>query len=190
MKHRLSKTAIIACYCLTSLSGTAALAAETNRSRTSVTVETNTTSTVGRGKLRQDQARFDRCERREQQIRRMLKQSVRHFETRLEILEKLSDRVEDFAEDHNRKPANFSALVSAVSTAEAAADTGLNQLRDNDTFDCDAEDPKAILTQFHTAVRAQRDLMRTYHTAVRNLIVGVKSAQGQESSGDSRGGSR
>jgi hypothetical protein len=176
---------LVVAYCLTSLTGSAAIAAESNRSSTTIRVETNSRSTVGDSKL--SQVGLERCLQRERQIKLMIGSSVEHFERKSDVLTKISDRVQDFADRQSTKPSNYLTLVAAVESAHEAVLEEMDDLEDAGEFSCQDNHPKRTLINFLDHIRTQRSLVKDYQQAVRDLIVGVKSAQGQQSSNNLRG---
>lgn len=78
--------------------------------------------------------------------------------------------------------ANYAELVGEVEVKKEAAETEVNRLKDISVeFKCDGTDPKGVAAQFKENRVAQQTALKEYKTAVKNLIVGVKSVQSTES---------
>ena len=57
---------------------------------------------------------------------------------------------------------------------------------DSVTFKCDGTDPKGAVSSFKDALKSEIAALQAYRTSVKNLIVGVKSVQGNTTSTDSK----
>lgn len=117
------------------------------------------------------------CEQRKSKIQAIMNRSVTRAERQLGLFTKISDRVKAFYEDKGYNVANYDDLVAAVEAAKANAEANLETLKDLDSFDCDSEDPKGNVEAFKLAIHSINQDLKDYRTSVKNLIVGVKSAQ-------------
>ncbi len=125
---------------------------------------------------RLDAAKLKVCENRKTRITAILNRSITRAERQLELFTKISERVKTFYTEKGYSIENYDALVAAVDTAKANAEANLETLKGLSSFDCDADDPKGNAEAFKLALQSVRQDLKDYRTAVKNLIVGVKSA--------------
>ena len=45
------------------------------------------------------------------------------------------------------------------------------------SFSCESDDPKGVMVEFKTALQTRNTVLKEYKTAIKDLIVAVKSAQ-------------
>lgn len=161
-----------------------------------VAPEVKTTTTVNRetakdrleaAKTKLTEAKLKVCRVRERTINNiMLRQSDRGAK-QLEVFSKISDRVQAFYTEKGRTVDNYDALVAAVNAAKTDAEAAVAKVKETSaTFKCDGTDPKGSVAIFKETVISKNAALKTYKTAVKNLIVGVKSAQGTASSADNQ----
>lgn len=75
--------------------------------------------------------------------------------------------------------ANYDSLVADIQTKKGAVQTALTQVQATaDSFACDSNDPKGQLAQFRAEMRAVKSALKDYRTAIKNLIVAVRSVTG------------
>lgn len=120
------------------------------------------------------------CEKRKAGIEARTAKVQLRAERQIAVFDKIAARVKAFAEEHDRKPANYEELVAAVETARAAAVEGAAEMEVTQAIDC-AVNPKGDITAFKASLKKEIAALKAYKTSIKNLIVGVKSVQGQES---------
>lgn len=130
-------------------------------------------------------AKLKVCEKREQKINNIMARTVDRATKQIAVFDKIATRTKDFYTSKGRTVANYDALVAAVDTAKQKAETDLATMKTTATFDCSSTDPKGSAAAFKTNLKLVIADLKAYKTAVKNLIVGVKSAQGAASSGKS-----
>lgn len=141
---------------------------------------------AARGRL--DDARLKACENRQKVIVNIMARLSDRGQKQLELFTEIAERTQQFYASTGRNAANYDALVADVAAKRTAAQAAVSTVTDAGAkFACDAEDPKGIATAFRDSLKAEIDALKAYKTAVKNLIVGVKSAQGQAASGDNGG---
>ena len=126
------------------------------------------------------------CEQRQAKIKAIINRSITRAERQLKLFTTISERVKTFYQEKDRTVTNYDDLVAAVDAAKAKAQAELEVLKDLDAFDCNAEDPKGNAEAFKEALKMINQDLKDFRTAVKNLIVGVKSAQSDKS--ESEGG--
>ena len=122
------------------------------------------------------------CEKRQAGITRTMNKMQTRGESQLAVFTKIADRTKAFYEQKQRTVENYTDLVAAVDekklAAELAVAAGDEAISD---FSCDASDPTAMKDLFKAQLSDQIAALKAYKTAVKDLIVGVKSAQSQAS---------
>jgi hypothetical protein len=121
------------------------------------------------------------CQQRKVRIAAIMSRGDKRAERHLELFGTIAERVKAFYEDKGRTISNYDELVAAVDAAKAKAQADIETLKGLEPFNCDAEDPKGNAEVFKLALKTVKQDLKDYRTAVKNLIVGVKSAQGQTS---------
>ena len=122
------------------------------------------------------------CERKEAAMKRKMQNLAKRGENQIAVFDKIAERTRTFYGEKGRTIANYDELSKAVDTAKANAETAVaTTVSSGENFTCNAQDPKASVTTFKENLKAQHDALKAYKTAVKNLMVGVKSAQGQAS---------
>ncbi|MBW3538619.1 hypothetical protein KY386_03980 [Candidatus Parcubacteria bacterium] len=129
---------------------------------------------------RLDQARLAACQRRETNINAIMERMAAQADKHIGVFDKISQRVQAFYQAKGRSVANYDALVADVTAQRAAAAAAAAKLGSASGFRCDGDDPKGSITAFKAELKSTRTALQAYRTAVKNLIVGVKSAVGAE----------
>ena len=126
------------------------------------------------------------CELHKTKITAIIGRSITRAKRQLELFTRISDRVKAFYVKKGYNVANYSELVAAADAAKAKAQADLDTLQNLDAFDCNSDDPKGQTEIFKMALKTVNQDLKDYRTAVKNLIVAVKSANSQ-SSGEQEG---
>lgn len=72
--------------------------------------------------------------------------------------------------------ANYDTLVTDISTKKAAVDSALTKAKtDVAGFDCTVANPKGQLTSYRLDMQAVKQALKDYRTAIKDLIVAVRS---------------
>jgi len=131
-------------------------------------------------KQRLEGAKLKACEAREKRISATMAQMTKRGENHIAVFTKISDRVKAFYEKKGHTAEDYDMLVAEVDTKKASAEAAVASAQSvGDVFSCDSDNPKIASEQFREAHKAQVAALKEYRTAVKNLIVAVKSAQSQ-----------
>lgn len=130
-------------------------------------------------------ARLKTCQARQEAITKIMKDAAQHGTDQITLFSTIATRVEDFYKSKGNVLSNYDQLVSEVNTTQAAAQAAVQTVKTADTqFDCTSANPKATIDVFRAEIKAQNAALEQYRTAVKNLIVGVKSVQSTMSTGN------
>jgi len=136
---------------------------------------------------RLETAKLKVCEARQAKVTSIMNRSITRAERQLALFTKISDRVKAFYVNKGYSLDTYAQLVTAVDAAKAVATTDLQTLKGLDGFDCNSDDPKGDVAGFKLALDTVRGDLKDYRTAVKNLIVGVKSVVGTDAKKEGEG---
>lgn len=126
------------------------------------------------GKL--DEARKKVCEKRSERIVSIMKKASEMGQRHLNVFTKISERVQAFYAEKKLNAANYDALKTAADAKKTAAETAITDVKNTVTFDCNGENPSGTAEQFRAKIQAMHTALKEYRTAVKNLLVEVKTA--------------
>lgn len=145
--------------------------------------QTNVKERVEVVKTRLENAKLKTCESHEQVIKNIMARISDRGQKHLDLFTTIADRTEKFYEDKGKVLSNYEQLVADVAAKKAAAQAAVNKFKSEGTaFNCNGENPKGVVTGFKDNHQSGVEALKAYRTAVKNLIVGVKSVNGSESS--------
>lgn len=128
-------------------------------------------------KQKLEAGKLERCKQRETKINNIILRIADRGQKQLELFTTISTKVQNFATDKSRQPENYDDLVAAVDAKKLEAEKTLTTIKESTvTFSCDSTDPKGAVAGFKESLKAEIAALKAYKTAVKNLIVGVKSA--------------
>ena len=133
-------------------------------------------------KLKED--KFKICQEREDRINDSMSRAASRGQEKINLFTKIAERTEAFYASKGKVLAGYDDLVTALNAKKTAAQAAVDTVKaGSDDFKCDGDNPKAVAKLFKIDVHAMNDTLKDYRTAVKNLIVGVKSVQSTQ--GDS-----
>ena len=120
------------------------------------------------------------CQKREQTIQQRSSQLVRMATNMLEVFERIAQRVRTYylivVVPSGQSLDEYSELGANINLAKAAVENSLEEAATTaSSFDCSSSDPKQQLQQFRQDMKNVKGALKTYRTAVKDLIVGVRS---------------
>lgn len=131
---------------------------------------------------RLDAIKLKVCQKRETHINNTMDRVATRGEKQLDVFNKIATRTETFYTTKGKTLSNYDALVADVNAKKAAAEAAVAAVKsDSVTFKCDGIDPKGSAANFKSSLKTEIAALKAYKTAVKNLIVGVKSVQGTDS---------
>lgn len=130
-------------------------------------------------KLKEDKLKI--CQEREDHINDSMAAIGERGQNKIDLFSTIADRTKSFYLSEGKLLAGYDALVATVDAKKAAAQAAVDAVISSGvTFDCEGDDPKGVASEFKTKVKAMNEALKEYRTAVKNLIVGVKSVQSTE----------
>lgn len=136
-----------------------------------------------------DAKRLEACEKKSNKINSIIQKRSSQASKHLAVFTKISDRVQEFVADKSLTIENYDALVANIEDKEQAA-TAAIEANTNTVFDCDSVDASSPGKVVKASVNGVRDALKEYRTAIKDLIVKVKSnsAVKEDSSSDETSG--
>jgi len=129
--------------------------------------------------------RLKSCQARQAAITKIMKDAAQHGADQITLFSTITTRVEDFYKSKGKTLSTYDQLVADVNAKQAAAQAAVQTVKTADTqFDCTGANPKATIDVFKAEIKAQNTAIEQYRTAIKNLIVGVKSVQSTTSTGN------
>ena len=126
--------------------------------------------------------RLTACQNRQANIDATLSRVADRGQKQFDLFSSVATKVETFYTNQGKTLSNYSQLVAVVNTQAATAQAAINTVQADSTgFSC-TNSPKTFVTTFLTALKSQISAMQAYRTAVRNLVIGVKSVDTATSS--------
>ena len=133
-------------------------------------------------KLKEDKLKI--CQGHEDRINDSMGRAASRGQEKINLFSKIAERTEAFYVLKGKVLVGYDDLVAALNSQKAAAQAAVDTVKaGSDDFKCDGDNPKAAAKLFKIDVQAMNDALKDYRTAVKNLIVGVKSVQATQ--GDS-----
>jgi hypothetical protein len=123
------------------------------------------------------------CDARKKNITTLMSRNGENAQKHFNQITTISERVQKFYTEKGKVLANYDDLVADVNAKKTLAQAAVDSLKSSSaSFDCSAENPKGTLDAFKVDLRSKTVALIDYRTAVKNLIVGVKSVQGKTES--------
>lgn len=162
--------------------------ARANAQTTPVTVDSQTTPATN-GTTAKDQAKTQAqtrladaklkvCQNREKVVTNIMARIADRGQKQLDLFTTIATRTETFYTTKGKTLSNYDALVADVNAQHTSAQTAVDTIKATSvTFKCDGTDPKGMVSSFKDSLKLEISALQDYRTAVKNLIVGVKSVQ-------------
>ena len=132
-------------------------------------------------KQRLEENKLRICQEHEDRIDGFMDAIAERGQKKIDLFSTITDRTKTFYLSKGKVLSNYDELVAAVDAKKAAAQAAVDVVISSSvTFDCEGDDPKGTASEFKTKVKAMNDALKEFKTAVKNLIVGVKSVQSTE----------
>ncbi len=133
-------------------------------------------------------AQLRACNNRQAAIKNIMTRIDTRAQNQISLFGTIATRVEIFYVSKGKTFSNYNQLVLSVNAAKAQAETDFGTLRVNSSFSCGSSNPKSMVLAFQGYLKTEISDLRNYRTSVKNLIVGVASANGLKVSGSNTQG--
>ena len=151
--------------------------------QTAATRQATATEKQAAAQVTQTENRLKACQRHEQRISATMSRIATREARLLDVFTKIADRTEAFYVKKDKTLSNYNTLVADVTEKKALALAAADQIKANATaFTCDGTNDRGEGAAFKAALKTEIAALKAYKTAVKNLIVGVKSVQGTTTS--------
>lgn len=141
-------------------------------------IQTDTTAIKEQAQTRLADAKLKTCQLREKNVTNIMIRLSDRSTKQLAVFTQISDRTQAFYAEKGKILSNYAPLLSTVNTTKTNAETAVTNTKSMSvTFTCTGTDPKGVANSFKTSLQSQNDALKAYKTAIKNLIVGVKSVQ-------------
>jgi len=126
---------------------------------------------------RLDDAKLKLCQNRQTVMNNIMARVADRGDKQMLVFDKISERVQAFYADKGYSLANYDELLAEVVAKRTEAQTALQTMAQNGLeVDCGGDNPKGDVDAFKLRAQTMRGALNEYKTAIKNLIVGVKTA--------------
>lgn len=137
------------------------------------------------GKFKLEEGKLKSCQAREEGIKKRSEQLTKMANNMLEKFDTIAQRVEDYYTTKvvpgGKTVSNYDSLVSTITAKKALVQTALaSSQNDLASFNCTTGDPKGQMMLYKADMRKVKDALREFRTSIKNLIVAVRSVNGQK----------
>ena len=182
MRRKLGVMTLLTAVLVVTLAPTSAILGLNNRA-SAIAVGPAHAAANEAAQTRLETAKLRFCQNREQTIDHIMKRIANRGQKHLDLFTSIATRVEAFYTKKGKTLGNYDQLVATVNSDKAAAQAAVDKLAASSTgFTCGGENPRGAVQTFKSNLKLEIQALQTYRTAVKNLTVGVKSAQGTTSS--------
>jgi hypothetical protein len=117
------------------------------------------------------------CEKRQSNINDRSTKIAERATKHLAVFDKIAERVKTFYTNKGTAFETYDLLVDEVDAKRSAAQSTIDRLSSlKATFNCSDAEPKLAIEGFKSALTEAQAALKDYRTAIKDLIVGVKSA--------------
>ena len=170
---------------VTTAQNTRAQDARQNAQERRETAQTSAGEHRDAARTRLENAKLKACQNREKAINNIMARISDRGQKQLDLFTTIAERTEKFYTDKGKTLSNYDELTADVTAKKAEAQTVVDTVKSSSvSFTCDGEDPKGVAQTFKDNLKIEITALNAYKTAVKNLIVGVKSVQGTTSSSE------
>jgi phosphotransferase system HPr-like phosphotransfer protein len=128
--------------------------------------------------LKQTAQQQKRCEKRQTKVNAIRTRIADRGQKQVDLFGTIATRVETFYTTKGKTLDNYDQLVSDVNAKHDAAVAALATIKSTPvTLKCDGTDANGAGASFKDALKSEIQALKDYKTAVKTLIVGVKSVQ-------------
>lgn len=138
------------------------------------------TKAQGMVKAKLTEVRLKACQVKEEAVKKQLTQLTKMATNMLDVFDKIATKVKDYYTNtvlpSGKSVPSYNTLVSDIQAKRTVVDTALAKAKtEADTFTCSGDNPKGILSEFHTNMRTVKDALKSYRTSINKLIVAIRT---------------
>lgn len=160
-----------------------AVATPNAHAQTPTQAEQKATDAKANAQTRLPDTKLKSCQNRQTAITNIMSRLSDRGTKQLDLFSSIADKTEAFYIRKGNMLSTYDALVADLAAKKALAQTAVDAVTSSSTtFKCDGTDPKGVATTFKDNLKVEITALKDYKTAVKNLIVGVKSVQGSSTS--------
>lgn len=131
------------------------------------------------------------CTARKANLARRMSNAVAQAKRHQAVFDKIYSRVKDFYAAKKLDVADYTALTAKADAAQSDSQAGIDALSALDVnIDCTSQTVVTSVSAFREAVRNARDSIKTYRTALVDLINSLKGASTGTDSSNNTGGTQ
>jgi len=123
-------------------------------------------------------AKVKACQNKQVAINNIINRIDTRTKNQLTLFSTIASRVEAFYIKKGKTLSDYSSLLFAVNQDQKVASSNLSTLKNSSTINCSVTHPKAMVLAFQQELKLEITYLKNFKTAVKNLIVGVASANG------------
>ncbi len=140
----------------------------------------STLATTGQNNAQQHiaAAKLKMCQKRQVAINNIMSRIDTRAHNQITLFSTIATRVENFYTKKSKTVSNYSQLVRDIAAAKLQAETDLSTMKANAIFNCNAINPKGMISSFKGYLKQEISDLQNFRTSVKNLIVAVASANG------------
>lgn len=129
---------------------------------------------------RLDEVRLKVCQVREDALKKRSQRLIQLVANMEDKFTSIAQRVKDYYTSKvvpaGQVVANYDSLVLSFDTKKAAIQTALTKAQEDlASFNCNGDDPKGGMMAFREDMQAVKGALKDYRTAIKDLIVAVRS---------------
>lgn len=125
------------------------------------------------------------CEKRQEQIKNMIKKVSLRGTKQLDVFKKIADKTKQFYISKGYNDAGYQALTDEVEALYTTASEAVNSTSSaGSSWSCSGDNPKQTMADFRDAKKNEIAQLKAYKDKVRELILLVKKAGGGDASTD------
>jgi hypothetical protein len=121
------------------------------------------------------------CANKRRVVGSILNKITSRGQKQLDVFTRIAARTEKFKIDKNLTVDNYDALVTTVNDKKTSAQNTLDKIKADAaaaaSLSCDPGQPKSIVGGFKNDLKAESAALKDYKTAIKNLIVAVKTSK-------------
>lgn len=176
--------------------GTQTLAKAMDGGRTGMTVEQNQVVTDRKAAIQQKLTtmktartekltakRLEVCQQRQEKIGNIVARGTEQNTKQLAVFQKIEANVKQFYIDKKLSSDGYDVAVTNADTAEANAVAAI-EVATETTFDCTTTDGANPGSLIKAAMTSRHETLKAYRTAIKDLILVVKKANGEQKATD------